>query len=246
MKAPLPPVRLVPPQWIRTTTASGAFAGQPLPGNARPADQASAAAEPDPTPEPDPVPLLAPEPLAEPAEVPLEPELRLLPPPPPEHFAIERSEDGRVALTNEGLEVNGEQFGWRELEGVDVQAVRWLLGVLLGAFTFCVFLLGYLQFWLRSVPAALGLGLGIALLAWGLRGTNRWRLHRPGRETRHFAFAGAARNWQQLAREANRRLRQRHHEAAATAAYWLQQAELANYVPSDPGSRPSTTDQPPG
>ncbi|OWP63086.1 hypothetical protein CDA63_11175 [Hymenobacter amundsenii] len=129
---------------------------------------------------------------------------------------------------------------------MDVQAVRWLLGVLLGAFTICVFLLGYLQFWLRSVPAALGLGLGIALLAWGLRGTNRWRLHRPGRETRHFAFSGAARSWQQLAREANRRLRQRHHEAAATAAYWLQQAELANYIPSAPSPRPSITDQPPG
>lgn len=150
-----------------------------------------------------------------------------LPPPPPELLPTLRSEDGRVALTNDGLELNEELFGWRELEGVDVQPVRWLLGVMLGAFTLCIFMLGFLQFWLRTVPAALGMSLGIALLAWGARGTNRWRLHRPGQEPRHFAFSGPARSWQQLAQEANRRIRQRHDEAAATAAYWLHQAELA-------------------
>lgn len=215
MKAPLPPVRLLLPQWTHTTTASGAFwIGKP-PEN----QPASPPADAAPAPEP----LFSTEPL-EPAS---EPEFRLLLPPPPEQFATERSEDGRVALTNEGLELDGELFGWRELEGVDVQPVRWLLGVLLGAFVFCAFLLCYLQFWLRTVPAALGLGLGIGLLAWGLRGTNRWRLHRPGREARYFAFSGAVQGWQQLAQEANRRLRLRHHEAAATAAYWLQQAELA-------------------
>ncbi|RIY05030.1 hypothetical protein D0T11_21080 [Hymenobacter rubripertinctus] len=154
-----------------------------------------------------------------------EPLFRLLPPPPPEQFAPERSEDGRLTLGNEELELDGELFGWRELEGVDVRPVRWLLAVLLGAFALSVFLLGYLQFWLRSVPAALGMGVGVALLAWGLRGTNRWRLHRPGREARHFAFSGPARSWQHLAQEANRRIRQRHQEAAATAAYYLQLAD---------------------
>jgi hypothetical protein len=208
MQAPLPPVRLVPPQWVRTSTASGAFSVM-LP---------SMLPSSDPTP-PDSTPLLPASPDAGSAFQPL-------PPPPPEQFPTLRSEDGHVTLTNEGLELNDELFGWRELEGVDVRPVRWLLGVLLGAFTLCTFMLGFLQFWLRTLPAALGMGLGIALLAWGARGTNRWRLHRPGQEPRHFAFSGPARSWQQLAQEANRRIRQRHDEAAATAAYWLYQADL--------------------
>lgn len=214
MQAPLPSPRHVPPYWVRTSTGgSGAFVRLPPPA---------------PMPEPDPEIIQpdAPElplhfgPLPEATEP-------LLPPPPlPEVFTTLRSEDGRMALANEGLALNGEQFAWRELEGVDVQPVRWLLGVLLGALVFCGFLLAYLQFWLSSPVAALGIGLGLALLAWGLRGSNRWRLHRPGRETRYFSFSGPARGWQQLAREANRRIGQRHHETATAAAYWLQQAAL--------------------
>ena len=226
MKAPLPPVRLVPPQWVRTTTASGAFSSMTDPAQPSPTPPDSLSPNPVPTP-PEEVPSL-PEPLA-----PAPPEgafseeggFRLLPPPPAEQFAVERSEDGRLSLGNDGLELDGELFGWRELEGVDVRPVRWLLGVMLGAFTFCVFLLGFLQYWLRSMPAALGMALGVVLVAWGARGTNRWRLHRPGQEARHFALSGAARSWQQLAQEANRRIRQRHHEAAATAAYYLHRAD---------------------
>ncbi|WP_019949341.1 hypothetical protein [Hymenobacter aerophilus] len=222
MQAPLPPSRHVPPTWVRTGTGGGgAFAGaadQPDPSATPPATEPPAnltPAEPTALPLPD---YFAPAPEAA--------EPLLLPPPPPESFATLRSEDGRMTLTNQGLELNGEQFAWRELEGVDVQPVRWLLGVLLGAFVFCGFLLAYLQFWLKTMPAVLGLGLGLALLAWGLRGTNRWRLHRPGRQTRYFALSGPVGSWLQLAREANRRIAQRHHETATAAAYWLQQATL--------------------
>lgn len=150
----------------------------------------------------------------------------LLPPPPPQSFLTLRSEDGQVALTNDGLEIKEKLFGWRELEGVDVRPVRWLLGVLLGGFVLCGFMLGYLQYWLHTLPAAVGMGIGALLLAWGAKGTNRWRLHRPGQEPSHFAFSGPALAWQQLAQEANRRIRQRHQEAALEAAYWLQAAAL--------------------
>lgn len=231
MQAPLPPLRHAPPYWVRTSTGGGgAFAGDAsrpepsaLPLPTPPATEPA----PEPATEPAPDPLLTP--LPEPPSEAFEP--LLLPPPPAQVFATLRSEDGRVALTNEGLELNGEQFIWRELEGVDVQPVRWLLGVLSGAFIFLGFLLAYLQFWLKTAPAALGIGLGLALLAWGLRGTNRWRVHRPGRQTRYFALAGPARSWQALAQEANRRIAQRHHETATAAGYWLQQTALA--APND-------------
>ncbi|UPL50799.1 hypothetical protein [Hymenobacter sublimis] len=211
MPAPLLPVYIVVPQWVRTSTAGGAFSTMPDSTSLPPAS--------------DPEDVI-PAPAATSSSELQEPELGFqpLPPPPPQHFPTLRSEDSRVALTNDGLEINDELFGWRELEGVDVQPVRWLLGVLLGGFVLCGFMLGYLQFWLHSMPAALGMGAGALLLVWGVRGTNRWRLHRPGREPRHFAFAGPARSWQQLASEANLRIRQRHNEAAATAAYWLHEA----------------------
>lgn len=137
-------------------------------------------------------------------------------------FGVVRSEDGRVALTNDALEINGQAYGWRELAGVDVQPVRWLLWFLLGGFTLAGFMLGFLENWLRTVPAALGMAAGALLLAWGMRGTNRWRVHRPGQEAAYFAFSGAPRGWQQLATEANYRIRQRHDEAAVATSYWLQ------------------------
>lgn len=193
----------------RATGAGGAFSAM---------SDASIPLLPDPsTPPPGESPLL---PAGSLPALP-EPRFQAQPPLPPAQFLTLRSEDGRVALTNDALEINYERFGWRELAGVDVQPVRWLLGVLLGGFVLCGFLLGYLQFWLRTMPAALGLSVGALLLAWGVRGTNRWRLHRPGQEPRHFAFSGPARSWQQLAQEANYRIRQRHHEAATEAAYWL-------------------------
>ncbi|QJX48509.1 hypothetical protein HMJ29_16940 [Hymenobacter taeanensis] len=163
----------------------------------------------------------------------------LLPPPPPEQFTVVRSEDGRMALTNDTLEVNGQAYGWRELAGVDVQPVRWLLWFLLGGFILAGFMLGFLQNWLRTIPAAAGMALGALLLAFGTRGSNRWRLHRPGQEAVYFALSGAARSWQQLAAEANRRIRKRHDEAAAADEYWLQsswnasQAAKLTSSPSD-------------
>lgn len=139
-------------------------------------------------------------------------------PPLPQQFAEIRSEDGRVVLTNDQLQVNGQRFGWWELEGVDIQRVRWLLWLLLGGFTLAGFLLGFLQNWLRTMPAALGIMVGALLLAFGQRGTNRLRLYRLGREAAHFALPGELPTWQKLTAEANRRIRQRHHEAAQAAA----------------------------
>ncbi|MCA8830078.1 hypothetical protein [Hymenobacter pini] len=148
-----------------------------------------------------------------------------LPPAPPEVFPTLRSEDSRVVLTSDALELNGQVYGWRELEGVDVRPVRWLLGVLLGVFLLGAFLLAYLQFWLRTVPAAVGIAGSLGLLAWGARGTNRWRLYRPGREPLHVALAGPITSWTRLAQEANYRIRRRHDEAAAEAAYALALAD---------------------
>jgi hypothetical protein len=144
--------------------------------------------------------------------------------PPPQQFAEVRSEDGRMILSNDQLQINGQGFGWWELEGVDVQRVRWLLWLLLGGFTLAGFLLGFLQNWLRTMPAALGIVVGALLLALGQRGTNRLRLHRLGREAVHFALPGELLPWQKLVAEANRRIRQRHHEGAQAATIALMAA----------------------
>jgi hypothetical protein len=136
-----------------------------------------------------------------------------------------RSDDGRVVLTSDALLVNGQRFALLELEGVEVRRVRWLLWYLLGGFTLAGFLLGLLQNWLRTMPAALGLMVGALLLAWGQRGTNRLRLHRLGHETVHFALPGEPMPWQKLMAEANRRIRRRHDEAAEAAAAALLAAE---------------------
>lgn len=141
--------------------------------------------------------------------------------PAPQQFAEVRSADGRLVLTNDQLQINGQAFGWWELEGADVQRVRWLLWLLLGGFTLAGFLLGFLQNWLRTMPAALGIMAGALLLALGQRGTNRLRLYRLGREATHFALPGELAPWQKLTAEANRRIRQRHHEAAQAATVAL-------------------------
>ncbi len=129
-----------------------------------------------------------------------------------------------MILSNDQLQINGQGFGWWELEGVDVQRVRWLLWLLLGGFTLAGFLLGFLQNWLRTMPAALGIVVGALLLALGQRGTNRLRLHRLGREAVHFALPGELLPWQKLVAEANRRIRQRHHEGAQAATIALMAA----------------------
>ncbi|WP_152981537.1 hypothetical protein [Hymenobacter sp. AT01-02] len=253
MKAPLTPGTIVPPRWTRTSTVGGAFLAMsdaphsfsPAPTGAAPdtpgipEQQKAAPAKPLPsavtgTPMPaasvpegyanEPIPELG---------------FRPLLPPPPEVFALVRSEDGRLSLTNDALEIQGQTFGWRELAGVDVQPVRWLLWFLLGGFTLAGFMLGFLQNWLHTGSAALGIASGALLLAWGMRGTNRWRLHRPGREAAYFAFSGAAQSWQQLATEANRRIRQRHDEAAADAAYWLATNAPVAAPPTSPSGQDS-------
>lgn len=129
-----------------------------------------------------------------------------------------RSADGRLVLTGERLEVRGQTFSLLELEGVELTPVRWLLWLLLGGFTLAGFLLGFLQNWLRTSPAMLGITAGALLLAYGSRGTNRLRLFRLGREAVYFSLPGAIEPWRKLAAEANRRIRQRHDEAAARAA----------------------------
>ncbi|MBO0359033.1 hypothetical protein J0X19_13825 [Hymenobacter sp. BT186] len=146
--------------------------------------------------------------------------------PPPQQFAVVQSEDGRLMLTNDALIVHGQSFGWWELEGAEVKRVRWLLWLLLGGFTLAGFLLGFLQNWLRTMPAALGMTVGALLLAFGQRGTNRLQLHRLGREAINFALPGELATWQKLTAEINRRIRQRQHEtaAAATAALLAAQA----------------------
>lgn len=150
------------------------------------------------------------------------------PAPAPAPLPTLRSDDGRLVLTDDTLQVNGQRYALLELEGVEVQHVRWLLWFLLGGFTLAGFLLGLLQNWLRTMPAALGLTVGALLLAWGQRGTNRLRLHRLGRETANFALPGELPGWQKLVSEANRRIQRRHDEAARAAAQalWAAQATL--------------------
>ncbi|MBD2716876.1 hypothetical protein KBK19_17665 [Microvirga sp. STR05] len=171
---------------------------------------------------------LLPEEHLPPAEAPA----TALPPRPP--LPTLSSEDGRIVLTEEALQVNGQRFAMLELEAVEVQRVRWLLWFLLGGFTLAGFLLGLLQNWVRLMPAALGITVGALLLAWGQRGTNRLRLHRLGRETVHFALPGEPTQWQKLMAETNRRIRRRHDEAAEAAALALLAAESAARPPEPP------------
>ncbi|MBC6698764.1 hypothetical protein [Hymenobacter sp. BT190] len=145
-----------------------------------------------------------------------------------------RSDDGRLVLTDDTLQVNGQRYALLELEAVEVQHVRWLLWVLLGGFTLAGFLLGLLQNWVRTMPAALGLTVGALLLAWGQRGTNRLRLHRIGRETANFALPGELFDWQKLVAETNRRIQRRQEEAARAAAEALWAAQAAMLPPELP------------
>jgi hypothetical protein len=148
--------------------------------------------------------------------------------PPPQQFPVVQSEDGRLVLTNDALTVNGQSFGWWELEGAEVKRVRWLLWLLLGGFTLAGFLLGFLQNWLRTMPAALGMTIGALLLAFGQRGANRLQLHRLGREATNFALPGELVSWQKLTAEINRRIQQRQHETAAAATAALLAAQVTS------------------
>ncbi|MBC6990079.1 hypothetical protein [Hymenobacter sp. BT491] len=175
-------------------------------------------APPAPMPSEESVPLNAPEPL-EPSLPPL------------------RSSDGRLELTADTLTVNGQRFLLLELEAVELTPVRWLLWYLLGGFALAGFALAFLQNWLRTMPAMLGLAASALLFVYGQRGTNRLRLHRLGREAVHFALPGEPERWQQLARETNRRIRRRHDEAAAAAAAALLPPPTYEELP--PGAEPS-------
>ncbi|WP_073281608.1 hypothetical protein [Hymenobacter psychrotolerans] len=160
-----------------------------------------------------------------------------LPAPPPSPRAplpTLSSDDGRLVLSEDALQVNGQRFALLELEAVEVHHVRWLLWFLLGGFTLAGFLLGLLQNWVRTMPAALGIVAGALLLAWGQRGTNRLRLHRLGREALYVALPGETTQWQKLAAETNRRIRRRHDEAAEAAAAALLAAEAAALPPEPP------------
>lgn len=145
--------------------------------------------------------------------------------PPPAELPTLRSPDNRLELTGTTLRVHSSTFSLLELEGAELTPVRWLLWYIVGILTLAGFAIGFLQNWLRTLPAAAGMAAGALLLAYGRRGTNRLRLHRPGREALHFALPGEATTWQPLIGELNRRIRLRHDEAAArTAQHFLPEA----------------------
>lgn len=143
-----------------------------------------------------------------------------------------QSPDGRVVLTDTHLLADGQQFSYRELERADVAHVRWVLWILLGGLGMAIVLIGFLQNWLRTLPAALGL-LGTAvLLAYGQRGTNRLRLWRLGPHPLHLALPGELARWQRLVAELNRRIARAHDQAAAEAAALLMAAEAPPEEPA--------------
>lgn len=151
-----------------------------------------------------------------------------------------RSENGHLELTADSLTINGQRYSLLELEGMEVQPVRWLLWFMLGGLVLAGFTLAFLQNWVRTMPAMTGMALGALILAYGNRGANRLRLYRLGREAAHFSFAGAAEPWLKIAAEANRRIRQRHDEAAAVAAALLQaEAAAADSTESTESTIPS-------
>ncbi|WP_324670773.1 hypothetical protein [Hymenobacter sp. GOD-10R] len=175
---------------------------------------------------------------APPEIVPTEAEAPPLPNPvKPAPLPTLRSDDGRVVLTATSLAINGTSFSFLELEAVELTPVRWLLWYLLGGLTLAGFAIAFLQNWLRTLPAMIGLATGALLLAYGRRGTNRLRVHRLGREATHFALPGELEQWQKLTAEANRRIRRAHDEAAAAAAMLLDAPSL---TPPDSGTFPSS------
>ncbi|MBG8553493.1 hypothetical protein [Hymenobacter guriensis] len=146
-----------------------------------------------------------------------EPEIPATPPPP--HRAPDlHSPDGRLTLSHDRVRIHNQTFGLLELERAELKPVRWLLWYLLGGLVFTFVALGYLNFWLRTTPAVIGLVIGALLFIVGQRGTNRLRLYRLGREAAHFALPGAAEPWYQLTGELNRRIQDRHDGAAQAAA----------------------------
>ncbi len=147
------------------------------------------------------------------------------PPPPLVPLPTVQSADGRLVLTDNSLTVLGQTFGLRELERAEVQHVHWVLWVLLGGMGLAIVLIAFLQNWLHTGPAMLGMAATALLLAYGQRGTNRLRLWLLGRSPGHFALPGDLAGWQRLVSETNRRVVRAHDRAAAEAAYLLALAE---------------------
>ncbi|RTQ45981.1 hypothetical protein EJV47_22750 [Hymenobacter gummosus] len=146
-----------------------------------------------------------------------------LPPPRPPV----QSEDGRWLLTDDELTLDGRHYSLLELERVSVQRVRWLLWLLTGAFVLGGSTLAFLQDWIRTTTAMLGMGLGLLVLMWGWRGANRVRLSRLGQEAAHHALPGELPAWQRLAAETNVRIHQRHQRAAQEAMALLAAQQAA-------------------
>ncbi|WP_303311430.1 hypothetical protein [Hymenobacter sp. BT730] len=125
-----------------------------------------------------------------------------------------RSEDGRLELTDTTLKVDGRVFSLLELEAVEVKPVRWLLWYLLGGLTLAIFTMAFLQNWLRTMPAAMGMTVGALLLLIGHRGAKRLRILRLGQEDLYYSLSGELAPWQALVSQVNRRIQQRHDEQA--------------------------------
>lgn len=144
----------------------------------------------------------------------MEEHLQPLPPPPPAAPTV-RSEDGRLELTATTLKVDGRVFSLLELEAIEVKPVRWLLWYLLGGLTLAIFTMAFLQNWLRTMPAAMGMTVGALLLLIGHRGAKRLRILRLGQEDLYYTLSGELAPWQTLVSQVNRRIQQRHDEQAA-------------------------------
>jgi hypothetical protein len=137
------------------------------------------------------------------------------------------SDDGRVQLTGTTLTVRGQEFLLRELERVEITPVKWILWYLLGGLGLASVMIAFLENWLRTGPAMLGMALTALLLAYGHRGTNRLRLHCLGREALNFALPGEILPWQRFTAEVNRRIFRVHDHAAREAAALLAAADEA-------------------
>ncbi|WP_198989396.1 hypothetical protein [Hymenobacter sp. BT559] len=172
-------------------------------------------------------------------EAPVPPVVELPTPPPPlPPLPTVQSPDGRLVLTDTHLTVLGQTFGLRELERAEVHHVRWVLWVLLGSLGLAVVLIAFLQNWLHTGPAMLGMATTALLLAYGQRGTNRLRLWRLSSSAAHFALPGDLSLWQRLVGELNRRIARTHDWVAAEAAYLLAlaEAEAAQQAPTIPAA----------
>jgi hypothetical protein len=145
----------------------------------------------------------------------------------PEPLPPAQSEDGRLVLSDTTLTVRGHSFLLLELERAELTPVRWILWYLLGSLGLASVMIAFLQNWLRTGPAMIGMTLTALLLAYGHRGTNRLRLHRLGREMVNFALPGDTAAWQRLTAEVNRRIYRAHDWAARQAAYVLAVADEA-------------------